>query len=99
MNSRLWLIVLAVAGAVHNGLRVIASILGMEWGYFNCLPFRPTKPLTMTASIEILGVFAIVGVVFVIAASLWRRAQAASSVWSSATWAVAAGALVGLMAT
>jgi len=98
MNSRRWVIVLAVVGVLHNALRVIASILGSEWGYFNYLPLRTSKPFSGTAAIEIAGVLAVVAAVVWLAAGLWRNSLKPSPVWSSVIWAMGAGTLVGLVA-
>jgi hypothetical protein len=98
VNGRRWLIVLAIVGVIHNALRIIASIRGVEWGYFNYLHFYPTKPLDVTAGVETAGVLAIVGCALFLATALWQKAELPSPVWSSAVWAVVAGVLVGLIA-
>jgi hypothetical protein len=98
MSSRRWLIALALVGVVHNALRIIASIRGAQWAHFNYVPFPSSRPIDTSAAVEIVGVFAIVAVAFLIAASLWRKTEAPSAVWASALWAVLAGALVGLIA-
>jgi len=99
MNSRRWLIVIALAGVLHNVLRAAAAILGAPWGFFNYLsPFRPSA-----LSAERVGMLAGLGIVVifsaVVAVSLWRKSQIPGTMFSSLMCGAAAGAALGLLAT
>ena len=99
MNSRRWLIAVAFLGVLHNALRVVASILGAPWGFFNYLRPFPVKHLSSEAIAQVAGVAAIVIFVAVLAAFAWRKSANASAKWSSAVWGVGSGAVLGLLAT
>jgi len=100
MNGRRILIGIVMLGVVHNALRVIASILGAQWGYFNYLngPRNPV-PLDFARGMEIFGVVAVVGLLILFMRALWRRAVGPSSaMWSSSIWALLAAIPLGLLA-
>jgi hypothetical protein len=99
MNSRRWLILIALAGVLHNVLRAAAAILGAPWGFFNYLsPFHPPA-----LSAEVIAMLAGLGwvmlVAAVIAVSLWRRAETANTRLSGLLCGAASGAALGLLAT
>lgn len=99
MNSRRWLIVIALLAVLHNVLRAAAAILGAPWGFFNYL--SPFHPYALTA--EMTGMLAGLGVVViftvVLAVRLWRKSEITSTVLSSLMSGAAAGAALGLLAT
>jgi hypothetical protein len=99
MNSRRWLIVIALLGVLHNVLRVAASILGSPWGLFGYL--RPFHPRVLSAEViaQLVGLAAILSFTAVLAWFMWRKAGRRSVIWSSSLWAAASGATLGLLAT
>ena len=98
MNSRRWLIVIALLGILHNALRATASILGGPWGFFNYLrPFH-ARDLSGEVVAQVAGVAAILIFAAALARVLWRKAAPPSTMWSSSLWAAASGAALGLLA-
>jgi hypothetical protein len=99
MNSRRWLIVVALVGVLHNVLRAAASILGSPWGLFGYLrPFHMTA-LTGEIIAQLVGLTAVLIFAAVFARFVWRKAVRPSAIWSSSLWAAASGAALGLLAT
>lgn len=99
MNSKRWLIVVALLGVLHNALRAAASILGAQWGFFNYLQSFHARPLSAEMIGELLG---LVGGVFfagVLARMAWRNAAVPSARAPGLLIGAGAGALLGLLAT
>ncbi len=98
MNSRRWLIAIALLGVVHNAFRAIASILGAPWGLFNYLrPFH-FRSLNAVVIAQLAGVAIILIFAATLARVVWRWEPRERAVWSSSLWAAAAGAVLGLLA-
>jgi len=99
MNTRRWLIVIALIGVLHNVLRVAASILGSPWGCFGYL--RPFHPRVLSAEViaQLVGLAAILSFAAAFAWFIWRKVVSRSAKWSSSLWAAASGATLGLLAT
>jgi hypothetical protein len=99
MNARRWVIVIALAGVLHNALRVLAAILGAPWGFFNYLRPFAYRPVNATIAAQLAGVVGFFIIALFFGRYLWRRVAGTSPLWSSALWAVTGGALLGLIAT
>jgi hypothetical protein len=99
MNSRRWLIVIALAGVLHNVLRAAAGILGAPWGFFNYLsPFHPSA-LSSDVIAALTGLVGIMVFIAVVAVSMWRKAETASRMLSGLLCGTVSGAALGLLAT
>jgi hypothetical protein len=98
MNARRLVIVIALLGVVHNGLRALAAIEGAPRGFFNYLRPFGFRPLNATIAAQLAGVIGFLILALYLARFLWRRVSGVNSLWSSALWGVTGGALLGLIA-
>ena len=97
MSARRVIIVIALLGVAHNGLRVLASMFGARWGFFNYLQPFQWKPVTASNLPQIAGLIAVFVVVGFVARWGWRKPAANSSMWWCALWAASSGAVLGLL--
>jgi hypothetical protein len=98
MNSRRWLILIAMVGVLHNGLRAAAGILGASWGVFNYLsPFHP-RALRAEVIAELTGLGGVIIFAGAVALSKWRNQQT-SRMLSGLLSGALSGAALGLLAT
>jgi len=98
VNSRRWLIIIALCGVLHNGLRAAAAILGAPWGVFNYLsPFHP-RALSAEVIAALTGLGGVVIFAGALALSKWRNEQTSRMLSGLLSGAVS-GAVLGLLAT
>lgn len=104
MTARQIWIAIGLAGAWHNGLRLVAKLLGAQWEYLNYLhPFQAVfhPPETGLA----LGILAVLVSVAWFASGQWpnTKSQVGTPYFESALWAIptslAAGGLALLVST
>ena len=97
MSARRLIIVIALLGLAHNGLRVLASLFGARWGFFNYLQPFQWKPVNASNLPQIAGLIAVFFVVGFVARWSWRKPDGGSSTWWCALWAASSGAALGLL--
>ena len=104
MTARQLWISIGVAGALHNGFRMIAMALGARWDFLNYL--RPFHPVFSPEGIAYaVGLLAVLGFVVWVAAREWRKTDGdqGNPFLESASWAIptslVSGGLALLIAT
>jgi len=97
MNSRRAVVVIAALGLVHTSLRILASVLGAPWGFFNYLhPFR-VRAFDAWVFAEIAGVLAALAGSLVLIGTIWRKPARRPALWSSALGAAGSGVCLGVL--
>lgn len=89
MTARQLWISIAVAGALHNGFRVVAKTLGAQWDFLNYL--RPFDPVFTPEAIAFAAVpLVFLGFVVWVAVKEWNKADGdrGNPFLESAAWAI-----------
>ena len=98
MTARRWLVVFALAAAVHNALRAGAVILGVKgnW-FFPYLGGRARRPPDIAGWAELAVIATVLAPAFLLGVHFWRRTTPLGPILRSSLWAALSGALLGLL--